>query len=57
MAKNIQRKPFTFAAVVSPKTNLIATVHIKHVGLKVKTDSHTACKCPESEKRFQAFVV
>jgi hypothetical protein len=38
MAKNIQRKPFTFVAAEDPKKNPTATVHTKQAGLKVKTD-------------------
>jgi len=57
MAKNIQRKPFTFVAAEDPKINPIATEHIKQAGLKDKTDFHMAYKCRESLVMFPAFDV
>jgi len=57
MAKNIQRKPYTFVAAENQKISPIATAPINLPGLKVKTDFQTVYKCRESLKRFPAFDV
>jgi len=46
MAKNIQRKPFTFVAAEDPKINPTATVHIRQVGLKDKTNFSNSLQMP-----------